>query len=49
LAGRGDAAAAGRVLEEALRSARAIGSVHVRDHNIERITRAMAGNGNNGK
>ncbi len=46
LAGRGDVAAARRVLEEALRSARAIGSVHVRDHNVRRITRALAEKGN---
>ncbi len=49
LAGKGAAAAARRVLQEALRSARAIGSVHVRDHNLQRITRAMAENGNSGK
>ncbi len=49
LAGKGDAGAARRVVEEALRSARAIGSARVRDHNVERITRAMAANGNSGK
>lgn len=42
LIGRGEAAAARRVLEEALRSAHTIGASRVRDGNIRRITRALA-------
>jgi tetratricopeptide (TPR) repeat protein len=42
LLGKGDAAAARRALEEALHSARAIGTRRNRDSNVERITRAIA-------
>jgi hypothetical protein len=42
LVGKGDATAARRALEQALQSARAIGTKRNRDSNVERIARALA-------
>jgi len=40
--GKGDAAKAHRVLEEALRSARAIGNQRLRERNVQRISAMIA-------